>query len=109
MPSINIYTKEENIPQLKLLLNELKELIAKKLSCKEIVLKSNEISIRVISPHTTSQIAELEIVIIAHSFQERVRNQDKICLEIKNFIQSKINNISSYVWLQLSELGHSSQ
>jgi len=68
-----------------------------------------DISIKIIVPFISSQIAETEIVIIAHSYPERVENQDKICLKIKKFIESKTNNLSVYVWLQLSELGHSSQ
>ena len=109
MPFVNIYTIEKNIVSLKSVIQDLKEFVAKKLSCKERVLNSNEISIRLIVPSTSSQIAETELVITAHPYPERVTNQDKICLEIKNFIIHKTNIKSIYIWLQLSELGHSSE
>lgn len=108
MPSVNIYTFEGNILKLKPILKELKIIIAKKLSCKDRILKSDEISIRIIVPNASSSIAETEIIISAYSYPERINNQDKICLDIKNFIISQIPYLKSvYVWLQLSELGHS--
>lgn len=59
-------------------------------------------------PNASSSIAETEIIIIAHSYKERIQKQDKICLEIKNFLISHNPSLKSvYVWLQLSELGHS--
>ena len=109
MPFVNIYTIEKNIASLKSLIQEIKEFVAKKLSCKERVLNSNEISIRLIVPSTSSQIAETELTITAYPYPERIKEQDKICLEIRNFIISNANIKSVYVWLQLCELGHSSE
>ena len=64
---------------------------------------------RIIVPSISfGQISEIEAVIVAQAYPERVRDQDKICSEIKEFITSKVNNLKAvYVWLQLSELGHS--
>jgi len=108
MPSVNIYTIEKNTLALESILSELKEFVAKKLSCQDRILKGHEISIRIIVPAAQSSIAETEIIIAAHSYPERVQNQDNICLAIKHFLVSHFPSLKSvYVWLQLSELGHS--
>lgn len=44
---------------------------------------------------------------IAHSYPERVENQDKICLSFKELIEKRCAPCTAFVWLQLSELGHS--
>ena len=108
MPSINIYTKEKNIKYLESILFKLKEFIAKQLSCKDRELATSEISVRIIVPKVSYSIAETEVIITAHSYAERIQNQDAICLSIKNFIMEQSPSLNSvYVWLQLSELGHS--
>ena len=44
------------------------------------------------------------------SYPERVKRQDDICCLIKDYIQKYCPHAGSvYVWLQLSELGHSSK
>jgi len=43
MPSINIYTTEKHTQELKLIINELKDFISNKLSCKDRTINSNEI------------------------------------------------------------------
>lgn len=108
MPSVNIYTSKKSLSELKLILPKLKKFIAEKLSCEDRNIESNEISIRIIIPSYPSQIAETEIIITAYSYPQRIQNQDTICLEIKKFLASNAPSIKSvYIWLQLSELGHS--
>jgi hypothetical protein len=109
MPSVIInIVNEDKAKGLKNILPELREFIAKKLTGSSRELKPEEISIQVIVPKYQLPIAEIEVTIKAYSYPERVKNQDEICLEIKNFIISKNSLFSSvFVWLQLSELGHS--
>ena len=88
-------------------MNELKDFAAEKLSCGSRKLDPSEISIRVIKSELNAKIADIEIVIIAHAYPERVENQDKICLSSKEFIEKRCAPFAAFVWLQLSELGHS--
>lgn len=108
MPLITIHTSlEEQNNKLSLILDELRSCIAKQLSCSARELNVNEISIRLIKSNLSKAIADIEIVIIAHSYQERVKNQDDMCLTIKKFVEDSCAPFTVFVWLQLSELGHS--
>ncbi len=111
MPSVNIYTRNRGtIGQLSKILPKLKVFIAKELSCRDRKLASDEISIRILVPESSSQIADTELEIKVHSYKERVQRQDDICLSIKEYVQKVCPKAGSvYVWLQLSELGHSSK
>jgi hypothetical protein len=110
MPSINIYTDKERIKFLKDMLPELRDFTAQQLSCGDRRLASNEISLRVLVPDASLQIADTELEIKAYSYPERVQRQDKICLSVRDYIQRKAPEAGSvYVWLQLSELGHSAK
>jgi len=110
MPSINIYTTKDKIKPLKRILPELREFTAKELSCGDRKLAGNEISLRLLVPDASLQISDTELEIKAYSYPERVKRQDDICLSIKNYIQKTCPKAGSvYVWLQLSELGHSAK
>lgn len=109
MPLITIHTSnDEQEKFLSKILDELRIFTAKELSCGDRTLVPEEMSIRVSRSSLSKPIADIEIVIIAASYKERVDNQDKICLDIKKFLTKKCNNTYSFfIWLQLSELGHS--
>jgi hypothetical protein len=108
MPSINIYTNREKVTFLNEILSDLRDFTARELSCGDRKLASNEISLRVIVPETSLQIADTELEIKAHSYTERVAKQDQISLAIRKYIENTCPQAGSvYVWLQLSELGHS--
>lgn len=108
MPSINIYTDNERVTAIKTILSELRVFVANELSCNELKLKPDEISIRIIIPKASLQIANTELEIKAHGFKERILKQDSICLNIKKFLENNCPKADTvYVWLQLSELGHS--
>jgi hypothetical protein len=48
--------------------------------------------------------------ITAYAFPERVEKQDKICLDVADYIREKIPAVKELqVWLKLCELGHSWQ
>ena len=110
MPSVDIYTDKNRIKSLEGILPELRKTIAQELSCGDRTLASNEISLRVMVPEASLRIADTELNIIAYSYSERVKKQDDICLSIKNYVQKTCPKVGSvYVWLQLSELGHSAK
>ena len=115
MPTVNIYCKnisgnEDVGRQLSVasLSDKLKSFIAEKLSCNDIKLKPEEISIRLINvSEDGGMIGDVELEIKAAAFKERVEKQDKICLDIAEYIKSKGQFGEVKVWLVLSELGHS--
>jgi hypothetical protein len=108
MPLIIIHTSSEEQNNLLFsALTELKDFAAKELSCGSKKLDASEISIRIIKSDTNKSIADIEVVIIAHSYSERIKNQDKICMSLKKFIEDRCAPFTVFVWLQLSELGHS--
>ena len=53
-------------------------------------------------------IGSVEIEITAHSFKERVGQQDEICLKVADYIKKEEPSLGEVkVWLILAELGHS--
>ena len=110
MPSVNIYTNRERIKPLEKILEGLREVTAKELSCEDRTLESDEISLRVLAPDVSLQKADTELEIKAYSFDARVKRQDKICRSIKDYVERTCPKAGSvYVWLQLSELCHSAE
>ena len=110
MPSVNIYTNKNRVESLESILPELREFTAQKLSCGDRKLASDEISLRVLVPDASLQIADTELEIKAYSYDKRVKKQDDICLSIKDYVQRTCPKAGAvYVWLQLSELGHSAK
>ncbi len=109
MPTINIYySKVENFKKLDKIKLKIKDYFAEKLSCGAIKLTAKEISIRFVLVKGKGMIGDVELEINAHAFQERIKNQDKICLDAMEYIKNQIPSIGNVkVWLQLSELGHS--
>ena len=108
MPSVNIYTDRNRVSSLESILPELREVVARELSCGDRVLVPDEVSLRLIVPDASLQIANTELEIKAHSYGERVKKQDEICRSIKGYVEKACPQAgSTYVWLQLSELGHS--
>jgi hypothetical protein len=110
MPSVNIYTSTERASPLEDILLELRKFTAKELSCGDRKLAPDEMSLRILVPEASLQKADTELEIKAYSYAERVKRQDEICLSIRDYIQKTCPEAGSvYVWLQLSELGHSAK
>lgn len=108
MPTVNIFhTTQEQSAQVNQLASELKTYLAKELTCGDIQLSSDEVSIRLISTVNAGMIAELEVEITAHSFSERVTKQDEVCNNVRKYLMDKIPVSDIRVWLLLPELGHS--
>jgi hypothetical protein len=112
MPTVNIYCRnQEKTAFNDEFIKSLKAYISEKLTCENIRLTPEEVSIRIISINKKSgsgMLGDMEIEILAHAFPERVTKQDDICREVALFCKEKIPKIGEVkVWLQLSELGHS--
>jgi hypothetical protein len=110
MPIVNTYYSSEKQKQLCLkFLDELKSYVADLLTYGDIGLKSNEISIRLIETSREGMIADgVELEIFAHAFEDRVKRQDNICLQVREYMMKIAPELGDVrVWLVLSELGHS--
>ena len=109
MPTVNVYSlKQTNIKDLQNLTLNLKTFLAAKLTCGDIKLTPEEISIRFIEVSGGKMIGDVELEITAHAFGERVNNQDQICLDVMNYIKERVPSVGNIkVWLKLCELGHS--
>src|SRR3972149_7816270 len=109
MPTANFYFLEKTkTSDLQILVPELNANLAEKLSCGDIKLSTDEISIRFIPVKGGKMIGDIELEITAHAFPERVKKQDEICLEVASYLKEKLPFLGEVkVWLKLSELGHS--
>lgn len=107
MPTINaFYRNEVDVSHLEELTEELKQYVAKELTCGDIKLGSDEVSVRLIKVSGDGMLAPVELEINAAAFKERVEKQDEICLNIQKFMKDRVG-VDVKVWLILSELGHS--
>lgn len=108
MPTVNIFVRsKKHRLQLNKKVAEIKSYIAHELTCGDIELDASEVSIRFIDVTGDGLIAELEVEITAHAFNERIENQDKICLDVRKYISEQLPNTDIRVWLLLPQLGHS--
>ncbi|MGD0728737.1 MAG: hypothetical protein ABR981_01540 [Candidatus Micrarchaeaceae archaeon] len=108
MPTVNIYYKtKRDGATLKPVIPKLKTYLAKKLTCGEIKLRQDEISVRPIKVEGNGMLGRVEVDIVAHEFAERVKNQDKICFDTKQWLEKEARPIDNFrVWLNLGQLGH---
>lgn len=107
MPTINIYYNDQKFEEkLKGTIDELKGFTATQLTCSDIKLSPDEISVRLLRNYGNGMLATIELEIKAAAFKERVQKQDEICLSVQKFIKFELQT-DSKVWLILSELGHS--
>lgn len=108
MPTANIYfSGQDNVEEFQALVPDLKTYLAQELSCGDISLTSEEVSIRFVTNAGPHMIGDIEMQVSAHAFQERVDKQDQICLSAMKWLQERTGLQNIKVWLQLSELGHS--
>lgn len=112
MPTINIFYKHGDADRrlaLDAVRDDLKKFVAQTLTCQDIKLKPEEISVRLVGVDGEGMIGKVEIEITAHAFKERIENQDQICLKTAAYLHEKLgmplDDIK--VWLVLAELGHS--
>jgi len=97
MPSVNIYTNRDRIKPLESILPELRKFIAKEVSCGGRLLVPNDISLRVLVPDASLQIADTELEIKAHSYDERVKKQVSPLSQSRDYnCQNHGNNIPNH-------------
>ena len=109
MPIVNTYYSTDKHKVMVLShIDDLKDLVAKQLTCNDIQLKTDEITIRLLKTSDEGMIADIELEIFAHAFKERVEKQDDICRTIRTHMMNNVPELKDVrVWLVLSELGHS--
>jgi hypothetical protein len=109
MPTANVfYTKAQQADEIETAIPKLKEFIARELTCGDIQLQPNEVSIRLLQNRGNGMLGDVEIEVAAHAFPERIKRQDEICLNMKAMVEKECGSLKDVkVWLILSELGHS--
>jgi hypothetical protein len=109
MPTVNVfYHNEEHEPQLVAATNPLKEFVAEQLTCGDISLAPDEVSVRILRSIGNGMLADVEMDMTAAAYSERVEKQDEICLNVRTFAMGQMPDVSDMkVWLNLHELGHS--
>lgn len=82
MPAIDVHFKYEmNSKRKEEIINFLCKILSKSLSCGETTIKETDFSIRF--HHASGKMDDVEIMIFAHAFEERVKNADGIAKETK--------------------------
>lgn len=110
MPTCNIYANGKDYQShIEESFLELREFIAKELSCGDITLTAEEVSIRFMTPLSSQMIGKVEAEVIAHNFQERADQQDEFCRKLARKLEEilELDLQAVQCWLILSELGHS--
>lgn len=109
MPTVNLfYRNRAHESQITAAMLPLKSYIAEQLTCGDITLSPEEVSIRALHSLGEGMIADIEMDITAASFQERVVRQDEICLDVQAHAKEQMPAADDIkVWLNLHELGHS--
>ncbi len=107
MPTVNVFIqKTDELNKIQSVVPELKTYLAETLTCGDIKLSPEEISVRILNIAGGEMIGNIELEIKVHAFPERVQKQDQICLDVMHWMKEK-TALDTKVWLQLSELGHS--
>jgi hypothetical protein len=109
MPTINVYyQKPEYESQLEAATDPLKEYVAEQLTCEDITLGPDEVSVRLLRSIGKGMLANIEMDITAAPYAERLNRQDEICLNVRKFAMDQMPDVADVkVWLNLHELGHS--
>lgn len=111
MPTINIYSANPDAFERfdAAATKDLRTFIAERLSCGDIALSADEVSVRLVTVHPASRMmGDVEADIHAHEFSERMDRQDELCREIAMYLRDDLQLASEpRVWLVLSQLGHS--
>lgn len=109
MPTINLYRTSETASKItKETTDKLREFVADILTCSDIKLPPNEVSIRSITVDTDQyMMAPLECDIVAYNFPDCEAKQDRICTYVRKFLLENIEVTDARVRLQLCKLWHS--
>ena len=109
MPTVELYYRnKEHELQIANAIDPLKVFITEKLTCSDISLAPEEVSIRDIHIALSKKmITDVELDITTTPFQERINRQNKINLNVQTFTKNLIPNTNDIkIWLKLHELKH---
>lgn len=104
MPIVNIYSPTEIIEQLRGDVDRLRNLTAAVLNVEEWPIDYTHISLRLIVV-SGILIGDVEVEIIAHSFDDRVNRKDEICSSVRSELED-MWRLEVRVWLHLVEMGY---
>jgi len=109
MPTVNVYFQnQDDFSAMNRITAQMKNYFADSLTCGDIKLTPEEVSVRYVKSEGNGMIGNVEIEIKAHAFPERVARQDEICRDAVTYIEKEVPSVAPVkAWLQLSELGHS--
>ncbi len=108
MPPVTIFTKKDNVNSLQRVFPELTQIIADELSCPERKLIDKDIHMSVVIPEATYNAADTRMDIYAFGYPDRIKRQDDICYNIKQYVTKNCPTAGSVdVFLMLGELGYS--
>lgn len=108
MPTINVFYHDNgDHAHLAKLVPGLKATAARELSGSDINLAADEISVRLIKVDGAGMLADVELEITAHAFDDRVARQDQISLAMRAYVGQHLGGREVRVWLLLPQLGHS--
>jgi len=106
VPIINVVVAtEEQRAHLLTHCTELKHFLARELSCDKIELASADFTLWIFVMPREGRLADVELLITAHAFPERVERQDSACFNIEGFMKANLG-LDAKAWLALCELGH---
>ena len=108
MPTVNIYAGSgDEQPRLAAAVPAIKRHVAEALTCGDITLTPDEVSVRiVVVARGSGMIGNIEADVVAHAFEDRVRRSDAIALAFASFLET-VTDRPVKAWLSLTELGHS--
>jgi hypothetical protein len=109
MPTVNIYSERSSANSaLMNSVSAIRRKVAEVLSGKSRTLISDEISVRLVDCVGRGMLAPIEVEISAQNYPERALHADKICLDMRAYIEHLMPEVVGVrVWLQLVEFGHS--
>ncbi len=104
MPIVNIYGKSDDMDCVRRDVNYTRTIVSQCLSVKEWPIDQDHISLRLL-PVEGQLIGELEIVISAHQFDERLAQKDEVCRYLRSAFEKRWSK-EVRVWLHLVEMGY---
>ena len=104
MPIMNIYSPAERIKKLEGDADRLRNLAAAALNVEEWPIDATHISLRFIAV-SGILTGDVEVEIIAHSFEGRVKRKDEICSSVRSELEG-VWRLEVRVWLHLVEMGY---
>jgi len=109
MPPVTIYTNnKDRVAPITDMFSGLTQIIADELTCPERKLIGKDIHVVVLVPEASYNSADTRIDIFAYGYPDRIKRQDDICHNVKQYMMKNCPAAGSVdVFLPLGELGYS--